>query len=242
MRLKFSYCVLFLRLLLIAQLSFPCLVNAASDKEVIEIERRADKVKPSLRVLSSDEVMLRELIKKFSSNISYEIENILQETSETTTRRAKISVRDASNIRIESSTGDGAEIISVYSGNGAWIYFPKTNILLDVPGKGKKDGNVDSQYDFIGGYIKNSDDYIVLKITDGAFSTYEITGPPGNTKATYRFGADGLPDRITFIEEGLGTREIRISNAVIGPVDEKLFKKPDNAIKMPLNEIPDIER
>ncbi len=229
-------------LLFTACLIFPSLSQAAGDTDVIVIERRTDKNGPALKTLSSDEVLLRELIKKFSENICYETENTLNQASSTTIRRARLFVRDASNIRLESSTGDGTEIVSVYSGGGAWIYFPKTNIIIDIPGKAKKSAGVNLQYDFIGGYIANPSDYIVLKNSEGAFLTYEISGPPGNTKASYRFTAEGLPDRITIIEDGLGTREIKIKNVITGPIEEKLFKRPENAVKMPLNEIPDIER
>ncbi len=242
MKLNSNATVLFLTLIFSVGLIHPYYSQAADGTDVITIERRSDKNKPSLKTLSSDEVMLRELIKKFSENISYEVENSLLETSETQVRRARIFVRDTSNIRVESSTGDGMEIISVYSGGAAWIYFPKTNIIIDIPGKEKKAGDVNPQYDFIGGYIENPSDYIILKKTEGSLTTYEISGPPGNTRASYRFTAEGLPERITFVEEGLGTREIRIKNVAIGPIDEKLLKRPENAIKMPLNEIPDIER
>lgn len=242
MRTSLTMIVLFPALIFAAVFVHPLFSSAADDTAVIVIERKADKNRPALKNLSSDEVLLRELIKKFSENISYEVENSLHETSETSVRRARIFVRDPSNIRVESSSGDGMEIVSVYSGNNAWIYFPKTNIIIDIPGKGKKDAGVNSQYDFIGGYIENPADYIVLKNIEDGLLNYEISGPPGNTKASYRFTAEGLPESITFVEDGLGTREIKIKNVSPGPIDEKLFKRPVNAIKMPINEIPDIER
>ena len=242
MRNSLTTAALFPALIFTAFFVHPLFSNAASDTDVIVIERRADKNGPSLKNLSSDEVLLRGLIKKFSGNISYEAENSIHETSETLIRRARLFVRDPSNIRMESSTGDGTEIVSVYSENKAWIYFPKTNIIIDIPGKGKKDGGVNSQYDFIGGYIENPSDYIVFKSSESPLLNYEISGPPGNTKASYRFTAEGLPESITFVEEGAGTREIKIKNVIIGPIDEKLLKRPVNAIKMPVNEIPDIER
>jgi len=242
MKTKMTQLASFLPLLFTACLVFPYCSHAAGDTDVIVIERRADKNRPSLKTLSSDEVTLRELIKKFSENISYDLENIFDQASSTGVRRARIFVRDASNIRLESSTADGTEIVSVHSGGAAWIYFPKTNIIIDIPGREKKAGSVNSQYDFISGYIENPSDYIVFKNNEGFFPSYDITGPPGNTKASYRFTADGLPDRITIVEDGSGTREIRITNPKTGPIDEKLFKRPENAVKMPLNEIPDIER
>jgi len=83
MKLNSNATVLFLTLIFSVGLIHPYYSQAADGTDVITIERRSDKNKPSLKTLSSDEVMLRELIKKFSENISYEVENSLLETSET---------------------------------------------------------------------------------------------------------------------------------------------------------------
>jgi len=212
-----------------------------ASQEIIIIEEKAS-AETSLvggSAPSSAEIEFGNAIMPLTGDVVYDIEASSAETSETSSRHAKLYVKDEENVRIETSAPNAMPIIIVSSKSQGWIYFPKTNTIMELSGNKKNQGS--KLYDFISSVSKNRDRYYFNKTISGNYVDYEILEKSGEKKVSYRFGGPKLLEKITIIEKDRATREVIIKNITSGKIDEKLFERPKDAINMPLNEFPNFD-
>ena len=218
---------------------------AAAGEEKIPVEKILDAQNQAEGIpqpaLSTLEAEFDGLAGRFAHDVIFEIESVSSDTAETISRRAKIFVKDTSTVRIETSLPGEIELIVTHNGNDGWIYFPKTNMIMELKNAGSKLAEK-AGGDFLTGFAANRAGYVINK-TEGADGSrrYEIAEKSGRKVVSYDFSKDELPQRITVVEKNRSREEILIKKTAFGPVDESLFARPKNAFKMPLNEFPDFD-
>lgn len=219
--------------------------GAVSAEEKIPVEKNSDaqiqaEVMPQ-PALSTLEAEFDGLAGRFTSDVCFEIESVSADTAETISRRAKIFVKDTATVRIETSLPGGIELIVTHAGNEGWIYFPKTNMIMELKGADPKLGGK-AGGDFLAGLAADRAGHVINK-TEGAGGSrrYEIADKSGRKVVSYEFSKDEIPQKITIVEKNRASEEILIKKTSFGPVDESLFARPKNAFKMPVNEFPDFD-
>ncbi|HBC75687.1 MAG: hypothetical protein A2008_11920 [Candidatus Wallbacteria bacterium GWC2_49_35] len=219
--------------------------DAAAEEEKIPVEKIAEALNPSEETaqpaLSTLEAEFDGLAGRFASDVCFEIESVSYDTAETVSRRAKIFVKDTATVRIETSLPGGIELIVTQAGNEGWIYFPKTNMIMEL--KGAESKLVEKAGgDFLGGFAADRAGHVINK-TEGAGGSrrFEIADKSGRKVVSYDFSKDEMPQKITIIEKNKASEEIMIKKTSFGPIDDSLFARPKNAFKMPINEFPDFD-
>ncbi len=240
--------ILFLRVIIIPAFFFflaPCIHVKASNGDKIIVEKsqsvEVELIGESNEILSTAEIEFNNLTAKLCENITFEIESASGITGETAVKRAKIMVKDTQSVRIETWLPNGMEMIITSAGGDGWIYFPKTNMIMELnknaKGKAAKVGG-----DFLSGFSADRAGHIINKTSmpNGGFY-YEIARKDGQKVVTYHFSKEDMPQKITIIEKNKNSEEILIKKADFGAIDESLFVRPKNAFKMPVNEFPDFD-
>jgi outer membrane lipoprotein-sorting protein len=219
--------------------------GAAAEDEKIAVEKTGDAPNqaegmPQL-AMSTLEAEFDGLAGSFAQDVSFEIESVSSDTAETISRRAKIFVKDTATVRIETSLPGGIELIVTHAGGEGWIYFPKTNMIMELKNAGSKLAEK-AGGDFLAGFAANRAGHVINKTecADGS-RRYEIADKSARKVVSYDFSKDEIPQRITVVEKNRSSEEILIKKTAFGPVDESLFARPKNAFKMPVNEFPDFD-
>ncbi len=238
-------------LILSASFSFysffqPCAVCAqAADDDKIIVEKNEsaeiELIKPSEEVLSTLETEFNYLTEKLSKNITFEIESASGATDETAIKRARIMVKDTQTVRIETALPNGMEMIITSAANDGWIYFPKTNTIMELK-QNAKNKAAEVSGDFISGFLADRTAHIINKTSmPGGDFCYEIARKDGQKVVSYYFSKEEVPQKITIIEKNKASEEILIKKAEFGTMDDSIFSRPKNAFKMPVNEFPDFD-
>jgi outer membrane lipoprotein-sorting protein len=239
---------LFLRVIILsAFFSFlpPCVHANASDGDKIIVEKSESSevglITAPDEILSAIETEFNNLTDKLSRNITFEIENASASTDETAVKRARIMVKDTQAVRIETSLPNGMEMIITSTGGDGWIYFPKTNTIMEL-NKNARSKAAEVGGDFLSGFSADRAGHIINKtlMPHGGFC-YEIARKDGRKVVTYHFSKEDIPQKITIIEKNKNSEEILIKKADFGVIDDSLFIRPKNAFKMPFNEFPDFD-
>ena len=192
---------------------FFCSGASAAD-EKIPVEKTADAQNPAEGMpkpaLSTLEAEFDGLTGRFTRDVSFEIESASTDTAETISRRAKIFVKDTATVRIETSLPGGIELIVTHAGGEGWIYFPKTNMIMELKNAGSKLAEK-AGGDFLTGFAANRAGHVINKTecADGS-RRFEIADKSGRKVVSYDFSRDELPQRITVVEKNRSSEEIII--------------------------------
>lgn len=219
-----------------------CSRASAGDDGKIIVERTGPAVSNEAvpQSLSTLEAEFAALTDRLSAGVTFDVESRRNDTSESSSRKAKVFVKDTTSVRVETSLPGGIELSITKAGNEGWIYFPKTNMIMELKNGGGMAEKAGA--DFIAGFTANRGGHVINR-TDAADSArrYEIAEKSGGRVVSYDFAADGVPVKITVVESDRSSREILITRISFGPVDDSLFARPKNAFKMPVNEFPDFD-
>ncbi|HOT76357.1 MAG TPA: hypothetical protein PK467_11250 [Candidatus Wallbacteria bacterium] len=215
---------------------------AAEDK--IKIEKTSEEI--SLQPVNDSiqpstlEAEFERIIGRFCRDVVFEIETAAGDTGETINRSAKIMVKDTENVRIETSLPNGMQLVITSAAGDGWIYFPKTNMIMEIKPDGKKSSDA-AGADFISDFLANRKDHVINKNSAGNSICYEIAEKNGGRVINYLFSKDELLEKIIINEKNKTSEEILIKKTSFGPIDESVFTRPKNAFKMPVNEFPDFD-
>ncbi len=223
----------------------PCARANAADGDKIVVEKsesvEIELIKAPGESLSTLETEFNNLTDKLSRNITFEIENASWATDETIIKRARIMVKDTQTVRIETSLPNGMEMIITSADNDGWIYFPKTNMIMELK-QNARNKAAEISGEFIIGFLADRAAHIINKtLMPGGDFCYEIARKDGQKVVTYHFSKEEMPQKITIIEKNKASEEILIKKAEFGAMDDSLFIRPKNAFKMPINEFPDFD-
>ena len=218
--------------------------SSAAAEEKIKIEKSSEEIalQPAGAAQPSTlEAEFEKLIGKFSKDVVFEIETASGDTGETISRSAKIMIKDTETVRIETSLSNGMQLIITSAAGDGWIYFPKTNMIMEIKPGGKKSSAAAAGADFISDFLANRPEHVINKNAAGNSTCYEIAEKKGGRVINYHFSKDELLEKIIINEKNKASEEIVIKKTSFGPIEESVFTRPKNAFKMPVNEFPDFD-
>jgi len=219
---------------------------SAGDTDVIVIKKKTAPAPLATYVPGQAEMEFTKLMKKLSCDVSYTIEETVLDSTEvsgesSTPKSAKVFVKDSESVRLEFNDANGNPAVSVYSGGNLWVYFPKTNMIMDLPKEGSR--VTQGPHNFIDKFLARPQDYLVGRTREGGASNFEVLEKSGGDRvADYRFGSGDSLERIAIYDRDSGTREVKVSSFKFGQNDPALFERPQNAVKMNLGNTTETEK
>ncbi len=219
---------------------------AASNTDEIIIVEKIEQNSNEISIaggpeLSSVETEFYTLAEKLTGSVTFDIESAERDSTETSVKRARIMVKDTQNVRVETNLPNGMEMIITSVKDDGWIFFPKTNMIMELK-RNLKHGSKITDGNFINRFLTDRQSHIINKtsLAQGDYC-FEIARKDGNKVVSYFFSKENIPQKITVIEKNKDSEEILIKNTIFGPIDDSYFIRPKNAFKMPVNEFPDFD-
>ncbi|MEZ7890290.1 MAG: hypothetical protein QMC67_00950 [Candidatus Wallbacteria bacterium] len=213
-----------------------CQIAFAADDtyEVIVVKPKVNEIKPELLKDETASVEFKTLIEKYSRDISYDIENMTADSGEAYSRHAKIYIKDTDTVRFEFDDASGNHAYSVLSGGKIWIYFPKTKMIFDL-NDDANNGGAKRPDDFISGFLAKPENYNVKLKAENDRKVFEVSEKNGANVIIYSFNSVSVLERIVSYGKDIATSEILLSNVKFEKLNDELFKRPETAVKMNLN-------
>lgn len=218
---------------------------SAGDTDVIVITKKPAPAQQATYIPGQSEMEFGALMQKLSADVSYTIEEIGRDSVEIAgepsyASTAKVYIKDSESVRLEFSDAGGNPAVSVYSAGNLWVYFPKTNMIMDMPKE--KSALTQGPQNFIDRFLASPRDFMIGKTKSSDATDYEVLDRSGAKVADYRVRDKDTLERIAIYDRDRGTREVKVSGLKYEKIDPALFERPQNAVKMNLGNTTEPEK